>query len=284
MLQSQTRLDNAEGVFFRSQLEHIKARTYDIKFADLKARQFVPVSTEVDPGATQVTYEQFTEVGQAKLVGHNARDIPRVDVNGIEFTRPVREPAAAYGFTIKEIKSAAMAGRDLNSRKAGAARRAIERLIDAIAAFGSPLHGILTGFLNDADVTIDASADVWTALTADAILAEVSEMIQGVSLDSLGVETVDTLLLPDAQWALIATLPRAATSDTTVLEFMRRSFPNLTAIEPWHRLVAAGAGGVDRGVIYRRDQDVLQQEIPMDFEQLPVTRTKRGPCTRRRLT
>ena len=267
---NQPRLDAAESAFFARQLEFIYTTTYDIKFADLKSRSFIPVSTQANPGAKSITYRQFTEVGVAKVIGDNARDLPRVDVNGIEFTRPVRWVGAAYGWTVQDVKAAAMAGFDLNPRRATATRRAIERKLDEIAAVGEPLHGIATGFLNDADVTIDAATGNWTALTADQIIADVSTMLQGISTDSLGVETADTLILPDGQWALIATLPRATVSDTTVLEFMRRSFPNLTAIEPWHRLDGAGAGGVDRAVLYRRASDVLTQEIPNDFEQLPV--------------
>lgn len=269
-LLNQQRLDAAESAFFARQLEFIYTTTYDIKFADLKSRQFIPVSTQANPGAKSVTYRQFTEVGVAKVVGDNARDLPRVDINGLEFNRPVRWVGAAYGWTVQDVKAAAMAGFQLNPRRATATRRAIERKLDEIAAIGEPEHGITEGFVNDADVTIDAATGNWSGLTADQIIADASTMIQGVVNDSLGVETVDTLILPDEQWALIATLPRALQSDTTVLEFMRRSFPQLTAIEPWHRLDGAGAGGVDRAIMYRRANDVLAQEIPNDFEQLPV--------------
>lgn len=269
-LLNQQRLDAAESAFFARQLEFIYTTTYDIKFAELKSRQFIPVSTQANPGAKSVTYRQFTEVGVAKVVGDNARDLPRVDVAGIEFNRPVRWIGAAYGWTVQDVKAAAMAGFQLNPRRATATRRAIERKLDEIAAVGEPEHGITEGFVNDGDVTVDAATGNWSGLTADQIIADASTMIQGVVTDSAGVETVDTLILPDAQWALIATLPRALQSDTTVLEFMRRSFPQLTAIEPWHRLDGAGAAGVDRAVMYRRANDVLAQEIPNDFEQLPV--------------
>lgn len=264
-------MDAAESAFFNRQLEFIYTQTYDIKFADLKARRYIPVSGQANPGATSVTYRQFTEVGRARIGSHGSDKPPRVDVNGVEFNRPVRPVEASYGWTVKEVKSAAMANNNLNSRRAAACRRAIERELDEIAAIGAPLYGIATGALNEAASTVDASGGSWTAPAgADTIIAEVSGMWTGIIDDTLEVETADTLLLPGQEWAHIATTPRSATSDTTILSFIRNSFPDLTTIEAWHRLATAGAGGVRRGMMYRRSSEVLAQEIVNDFEQLPV--------------
>lgn len=270
MLINQPRLDAAESAFFDRQLEFIYAQTFDIKFAELRAREFIPTSNAANPGARSVTYEQFTEVGLAQVISAGAKDTPRVDVNGVEFNRPVRMLGASYGWNVSDVKAAAMAGRDLQPRRARAARRAIERKLDEIAAVGEPEHGIAEGFLNDSDVTIDAATGNWTGLTADQVIADVSTMMQGIHTDSLGVEIADTLILPDEQWAFISTTPRGTQSDTTILKYLMQNFPNLTAVEPWFRNAGAGAGGVDRGVLYKRDPDILTQEIPEDFNQLPV--------------
>lgn len=264
-------MDAAESAFFARQLEFIYTQTYDIKYADLKARRFIPTSTAANGGATTVTYMQFEEVGRARIGSHKSDKPPRVDVNGNEFTRPVREVEASYGWTVKEVKSAAMAGMDLNPRRASACRRAIEREMDEIAAIGAPNFGIASGALNEPASTVDASAGAWTApASPDTIIGEVSAMWQGIIDDTLEVETADTLLLPGQEWAHIATTPRSTTSDTTILEFIRNSFPDLTTIEPWHRLSTAGAGGVRRAMMYKRSMDILANEIPNEFEQLPV--------------
>lgn len=264
-------LDAAESAFFARQLEFIYTSTYDIRFAELKSRMYIPVSTQANAGATSVTYRQFTEVGRARVGSHKSDKPPRVDINGTEFTRPVREVEASYGWTHKEVKSAAFAGMDLNPRRASACRRAIERELDEIAAIGAPLHGIATGALNEANSTIDASGGSWTTPAApDTIIGEVAAMWEGIIDDTLEVETANTLLLPGQEWAHIAVTPRSATSDTTILAFIRNSFPDLTTIDPWHRLATAGAGAVRRAMMYNRSPDVLQQEITNDFEQLPV--------------
>ncbi len=268
------RFDSAESDFVRRQLEHIKSQTFDIKFAELKARMFVPVSTEVDPGATAVTYEQGDRRGLAKIVGANAKDIPRVDVLTREFTRPVRMLAAAYGWNLKEVKSAAMTQKPLNTRKATAARRSIEELLDEIASVGSPEHGIPTGFINDTAVpTQNVTGGTWAAKLAsnpDDVIEDVREARSRIIEVTKGVEIPDTLLIPEETHSLIATTPRSGTTDTSVLEWILGKFPGLTAVEPWERLTGAGASATDRMILYKRDPMVVQQEIVEDFTQLPV--------------
>jgi hypothetical protein len=195
-----------------------------------------------------------------------------VDIYGQEFTRPVRWGGVSYGWNLIEIRQALMAGRPLSARKAAAARRAQEELVDEVAAVGSPDHGIATGFINDAAITVEAASDEWDdpSTTADDIIADITNMWTSIVSDTEGVETPNTLLMPDSQYAAIATKPRSTLSDTTVLQFVLANFPGLTAIEPWYRLKAAGVAAVDRAVLYNRSPEYLQQEIPNEFEQLPV--------------
>ena len=264
-------LDAAESAFFNRQLEFVYSATYDIKYPDLMYKQFCPQSTEADPGALTVTYEQYNEVGRARVGSHFSSAPPRVDINGLEFTRPVRPIEASYGWTVQDVKSAQMAKKNLNQRRAAACRRAIEREIDEIAAIGAPLVGIATGMLNDANVTINASAGSWlTPATAAVIIGEVSTMYQDIVTDTQQIERPDTLILPVARWVYIATTARGDDNDTTILDFIRKSFPGLTAVEPWYRIDDAGAAGVTRAMMYPRRSDIMQNELPLDFEQLPV--------------
>lgn len=45
------RMDAGESIFFARELEYIKAKTYDIKFPQLKARELLPVEFEANAGA-----------------------------------------------------------------------------------------------------------------------------------------------------------------------------------------------------------------------------------------
>jgi hypothetical protein len=265
------RLDAAESVFFARELEYIKAQTYDIKYPELKSRLFVPVSNEVPSGAVEVTYEQYDRVGRAKIIKPGATDSPRVDVNGTQFTRPVRWGSASYGWNLIDIRQARLAGKPLDARKAAACRRAQEELIDEVCAIGAPEYGIATGFTNNAGVTVQGvTGGVWSSATADDMITDITALWRNIKTDTKGMETPNTLLVPDAQYAIISTTPRSTLSDTTVLEFIRRALPELTNIEPWYRMEDAGVAGVDRAVMYRRDPMYLQQEISNEFEQLPV--------------
>ncbi len=263
-------LDAAETAFFERELEYIKVKTYDIKYPGLFARRYVPVSNEAGSGATEVTYRQYDRFGRAKIVVPGSTDAPRVDVKGTEFTRPTRTIKASYGWDLIELRQSIQANKSLDSRRASACRRAIEEVLDEVASLGAPAYGIPTGFLNNANVAIDAAAGAWSAATGDAIVADVAASWRLMASDTKGVERADTLLLPDDQHALISTKRMEAGTDTTVLEFILKNFRGLAAIEPWYRLDGAGVGAVDRAVLYRRSPDHLQQEINNEFEQLPV--------------
>lgn len=262
------RFDADESAFFERELETILAKTYDIKYPELMHRNFVPVSNEVNPGATSRTYRQFDRVGVAKFITNNAKDLPRADVTGLEFTGPVREIGIGYGWTLKELMSAQMAGRPLNSLRASAARRATEELLDNTACFGAPNFGIVSGFLNDAAVPITAAGGVWSTRTPAQNIADVSASYARVAVATLNVHRPDTLALPDAAYTHISTTPRSDNSDLTTLQYMLQNFPFLDAIEPWYRLNAASAGGGGRMVLYKRDPEILGQDIPLEFTQL----------------
>jgi len=264
-------MDAAETVFFARELERIKAASYDIKYPALMARQFIPVSNEAPSGTETITYRQYDRVGRAKAIAQGATDLPRVDVKGLEFTRPVRWYGDSYGWNLVEIRQSQLTGRSLDSRKASAARRAWEEVIDDVACFGDADVGIATGFFNDPNVTpVAPSAGAWLTATADDIIKDVATLYGNTLTATEGIEKPDTLVLPDTVYHVVATKPRSTNSDTTVLRFLLDNFPYLKAIEPWYRATTAGAAGVTRAVLYKRSADYLQQEIPNEFEQLPV--------------
>lgn len=268
--------DSDQNAFFARELEHVYAATYDIRYPNLKARDFVPVSGAADPGATSVTYDQFDRTGRAKIISNNAKDIPRADVNGLQFNRPVREVAIGYGYTVKEIRSASMAGRNLNAMKAAAARRAVEEILDEVAAVGAPDYGITDGAINNAAVAVDTlgGGNDWATLAIAAggpalIVAQVAAALSRIKDTSSGIFAANTVLVPEAQYMIASTTPFGDNSDKTILDFMMANFSSLQRFEPWYRLAGAGGAGADRMMVYDRSPDMLTQEIPSEFEQLP---------------
>ncbi len=268
-------LDAAESAFFARELEHIKAKTYDIVYPQWLARDFIPVSHEAGPGALSITYYQYTKVGLAKLISDYADDLPRADVFGKRFNSPVEGIGGSYGYNLQEIRSSQMAGTALPQRKANAAREAFEERVDYIGCFGDTKTG-LGGFLNNANVpvtTLTAGGggdEEWPKKTPDEIIKDMSDIQGATRAATKGREIPDTLLVEDAVYTHLSSTPRSSQSDTTIAEFLLRSIPNLATIAPWWRLAGAGAAGVNRGVYYTRNPDKVTLEIPQEFEQLNV--------------
>lgn len=261
-------MDGAESVFFLRELEHIYAGTFDILFPELLFRQMIPVSNEANEGAETVTYQQFNRHGKAKFVSSKAKDIPRIDVNGVEFPRPVRLAADSYAWDVNEVKAAAMAGRDLNPRRANAARRSVEELLDETAALGSPDDGIVSGFFNEPAVAIDAAAGPWEAATADEIIDDITDMQAAMDVDTKDVEKATDLVLPSAKHTIIRNRQRSSGSDLTVLKWIEQNLE--LRVTRWYRANTAGAGGIPRAVLYNNSPEKLTQELPMEYQTLPV--------------
>jgi hypothetical protein len=272
------KLDAAENIFFARELEQIRARSYDIKYAERKIRMLVPVDNSIDPGAEVVTYSQYDRVGVAKIISSYAEDLPRADVKGKQFSVTVKGLGSSYGFSVQEIRAARMAGKPLDARKADAARQAIEDKIDSIGASGDAATG-LVGLLNIANAqtyTITAGAGgqtTWntgaTPKTGLEVIKDMNSAVHTIVTTTKEAEKPDTMLLPVDKYAYIASTPLQAGSDTTILQFFLRNSPYITSVEPWDKLTGAGAGPTNRMMVYRRDPDALQLVIPQEFESFP---------------
>jgi len=273
--QKYVNLDSGETIFFARELELIKSKSYDVKYADLKARSLLPVSGEAGPGAESITYRQYDHLGVAKLISSYANDLPRSDVKGREFTSPVRSLGASYGYNLQEVRAAKMVGKPLEQRRANAAKRAVMQLENTIAFKGDSASG-LGGFISNPNysvVSVGAGAGGGTTFktkTPDEILKDLNQVANTPFSVTLGVEMPDTMLLPLDQYTLISSTARSANSDTTILEYFLKNNPFIKSVDWLNELKGAGLGGSDAMMAYRKDPDALTLEIPQDFEQLPV--------------
>lgn len=274
-MNKQMKLDAQETIFFERELEQIKAKTYDKKYPELKIRKLVPVNSDVNPGAESITYWQYDEVGMAKIIESYSKDFPRVDVRKKQFTSPVKSLGDSYGYSIQDIRKAQMAGTPLEQRRANVARKAIMQLEDQIGSFGDADSGLQGLFTNPNTPELVLAADgagaskAFADKTPDQILRDLNLMANTPVENTNGVETVDTLLLPVDQYTFIASTPRSANSDTTILEYFLTKNPFIQNVDHYYKLAGAGAAGADRMFAYRRDPDVMTLEIPQDFEQFP---------------
>ena len=274
-----THLDANETAFFARELEWVKSRSYDIEFPEMKAFKLIPISTEAGEGANSITYAQFEEVGMARIIESYANDLPRADIRGKEYTQLVRSIGVSYGYSVQEVRAAVMVGRSLTQRQANAARRANDQLVNKFAWFGNNLYNML-GMTNNANVPsatvlnngIGATTQ-WVNKTPDQILGDMNTLANGINALTKGVEMPNTLILPVAQYTLIASTPRSTTSDTTILEYFIQNNPFITTVDWVPELAGAGPvvgpAATDIMIAYDRSPDKLTMEIPMPFTQYP---------------
>lgn len=273
-------LDAEESAFFARELEHIKARSYDVVYPEFKATRLIPVSGDAGPGAEVITYRQYDSVGMMKVISNYADDLPRADVKGEEFSSPVRSLGGSYGYNIQEIRAARMAGKPLQQRKANAVRMAYEIAVNKIGWFarsGDGENAGLVGLLFNPNITAGAATTgSWSTATALQIYDDMADGVQDIIDLTKGVEVPDTFLLPISQYGIAAKKQMSTASDTTVLEYFKRNFPMISLVEWVAELKdvtprpSTLASSSDCGVIYKRSPDKLTLEIPQPFEQFPA--------------
>lgn len=266
------KLDAKESAFFETELRYVKSKTYDAKLAELKGLSLIPIDMSAGAGVNEITYRSFRGVGIAKVIADYAKDFPRVDAYGEEVTVPVKGIGNSYGYSIQEIRASQRAGKQLDLRRATAARRAHEELINKMALKSDPT--IRTNGLIDypgiSEVTLESdgqgSSKTWASKTADQIIRDVNDMVTAVMTPTSGRETPDTLLLPLAQYNALANI-RLSNTDKNVLNYILDNNPYIKRIDFLLELDGAGAGGTDRAIVGRFDADHITLEIPQPFEQ-----------------
>lgn len=268
------RLDANESAFLERQLTYLRSQVHDVQYAELMARRFVPIANDIPSDADTYSYEVNNRTGEAKVLANQADDLPRVDVQASEVTGKVKTIGDSYGWYVQQLRSSIRLGKNLPSKKLMAASLAIETKIDEMLGLGHAASNI-TGLVNNADVValgiINPANDPWnyTTTTADAACADLDALVNTIVLDSLQLFKPDTLLLAPAEYNFLATKKRSDSSDVTVLRWFLNNNPYIRNVDQWYRLTAAGAGGKNRAVCYKRDPMILEGIIPQEFEALP---------------
>jgi hypothetical protein len=267
------RLDRGESAYFARELEHIKSQTYDAKPKELKALTLIPISVEAGPAASQITFRRYTGVGIAKIISDYAHDFPRVDVYGEEESVKVHSIGDSYGYNLMEIRQAALTpGKNLETRRALTARRAHDEKVNELALKGAAENHI-QGFLDYPGMTEAVIPADGTGGSArfrdkdeDKILRDLNILTDGVILPTYGREVPDTLLVSRAVYNFLAN-KRLGDNETTLLKYILSNNPDLKRVEWLNELGGAGAGGTDRAIVGKFDEEHLTLELPQPFEQ-----------------
>lgn len=276
MKTGQRRLDASETPMFLRAAEHVMAQTYDVKYPQYQALQLIPISGEGGPGVETIVYRQFDEVSIAKIVNNYATDFPRVDIKGTEFRQNVKSIGNSYGWNVQEIRRALHDGLPLDAMRARVAREAHMRKLNKIAWFGEA-EADLKGMIYHPNVTKAAAVTgTWVAgvTSNDLILKDVTTAIHGPYLLTKGVEFVDTCLLPQDKYALLATTPYSTLNPTFLLKILQEAHPGVLFVPVFEMGGLAinprtGASSATNVILtYRRDPTKVWFSIPQDFEQV----------------
>lgn len=266
-------MDSSQTAMFSRELEHLIARTYDVKYPHLRAREFIPVDTSVPASAQSFVWRSYDQVGAAKIIANYADDLPVSDVTAKEVAQAIKSLGAAYHFSVDDIMAIAAGTIQIDQVRAAAARTAIETAIDNLAAFGDANHG-LPGFLNHPNVPVMGKPDIggdWSTATAMEILEDLYRIEAEIPTITNTVESPDTLLLPPSLFRRAAQLPLTDLDpDKTALSTFLKNAVNIRNVDQWLHLETAGAGGGKRVVCYHRSPEKLSLVIPMEFTQYPA--------------
>lgn len=277
-------LDANETAFWQKELEHMKARTYDIDYPEFNARKVFPVSNEGGEGVRSITYQTWDHAGMAKIISNYASDIPRADVKGTTYTIPVHRMAESFGMTIDEIKEARRVGRSLSNRKMVAVRDGHENKLNDIAFNGDSEHNLMGLFSHPNIPNGQAPNGKWDegTTTPDDILADIKDGFSNILSTTQRVEIPNALLLPGTYYDHIAMTRLGDGSDTTILDWVVSKIPYLSgndSVAPLNELeaVTSLAGSAlsatsEVAVYYRKDPMKLELEIPEDINFLPSER------------
>ena len=284
------RLDASDIVHFARQLEHIDPTNYQTLFAGILGRRYIPLIEGVSPLVNEYTYRMYTVSGEAKLGGSHAKDHRIVSVTATEHTSAIKQIPVAMNWTVREIQQAAKYGSPLEQMTIRAAMSSIARRVDRMLAFGET-GTTIKGLVNNATVnfttpstkTGTGAGTKWiraVPVSPDEIIADISKLVSEVRAqlqqatllpggDMTPAFNRFVLLLDSANYAYIASTPRSANSDTTILQYVLRNNPWLESVEEWWQLdLADTAGTGPRAVLYPRDPMAVGALIPDEWTQL----------------
>ena len=272
LLSGELRGDSKFTAVLAKQLDYVKAKTYDIVYPQLKGRMLIPVSHDAPSGAETITYRQWDEIGIASILANYADDIPLVDALAEEFTQKVYPIAAAYMYSIQDLRRAAMSNTRLDQKRARAARNAIEWKIEDMAAVGDSSVSA-TGLANNPNISlVSPVTGTWISATAAQMIADMLHFESTIIAACKETFMPTTLGLDIASYQRFATKVVSSSGDTvrTALSDFLQAAQSVTEVVSWNKLATADAAGTGpRAVMYPKDPNVLTLEIPQEYEEFP---------------
>lgn len=280
--------DANESVAFTRSLEHIESEILRAEYRDVMYSEIVDVRVVGRPADKVYTWREgdYTVEWQEKVGLKKASDFSLPSEQRGEDSVKYRSFMAAYDYDFQDLREATALSISLEAERGIAVREGWERLLEKITANGYGTAD-LGGFLNNASVNVDTEAAALHTLGAEALYNRIKTI---VSDQVLAVKNVQGLMpnqltvYPELFEALVNKHLSVDNTQSVMqaLEnyFRARGMAGFRIVS-WWRTETAGAGGLHRCVLHRKDQSVARHVISVPFEQLPIYREVTGwlvPC------
>lgn len=257
------------GILTARELDYVKKRVYERKLPEMPVLSLIPRDSEAPEWAQTVTYMVYDKVGMAKIIANYADDLPRADVSGVERTVKVRNLGVSYGFNVQELAASAALGKNLPTRKADAARMAVEVKLNQIAVFGDEQHGLF-GLANHPNIGVTTlpSGKNWLTdnPTAAELIKDVGAMYDAVLVQSQNVHRPNAFWLSVRHAALLKNTLVPDSGGKTVWERLRERYADVRFVE-LAELSGIGYGG--KGKLFMGEFDAMNvyHDTPEAFRQ-----------------
>lgn len=257
--------------FIVSQLAYTESQVFEKQYTPMQYEQLIPVSYEAGEHADSIRYEIYDHAGRGKRTTGKGRDINLVDVAYADKSFPVMNGNIGYDYTTEELRRTAFLRRPINERKLNAAIDGYRRHMNDVGLFGETASGV-TGLFNNANVPQgNAPVGAWQTgpKTEAQILSDVNALILNVWSNTAYNDQVTDVAMAPSAYAYIASTPRSANSDKTILQYIKEN--NIAKVErgidirfvPGYGLDAAGAAGTRRMMGYVKSDTRLVMHVPL---------------------
>lgn len=281
--------------FLFSELTYVEQEVLRQPYPEIKYPIIVPIDTSAPEGADSIAFKTLDFSGEPQLLGSKADDIPLIDVASSKGSVTVHTYSQGYDYTIIEVMKAQELARQSRSNainylseKANGVRQITEQFLDKAFFLGDGrTKDVKTGLLNDPDIPVSDTGSLLggsnqtiaqilddAGTTTEEKAAALLKLFNNAILQVYVTQTNSIfrptqILLPLNQHGRLMTFRIPNTSET-LISYLERVL-NIK-FEPLLHLAGAGAGGVDRMVVYTRDPKFVKGHMPMPFNlQAPAT-------------
>lgn len=277
------KFDSNEVAFLELQLQELaKDRAVEIEYRELQALQFVDSRASSNPGISTFAYYELDVNGdEAKWLASSGDDVSLVDVSAAKQVSSLYRSAKGFTFNMDELQEEQIANMGLIERRRNAARAAIMRHADNVAAFGDLQKG-LKGLANHPNVPVMTAAAAvagtnttpWTGVdkTPMEVLHDLFDLAEKIEIQTDGNHKCNTILLPLVEMLFIERTPldSSGTNSDSILAAFKKNKPGVNVMS-WKKLDNADAAGTGpRAVAYEKSGDNMEFLIADPLSEDPV--------------